>query len=112
MMVWPHSKLTQLAGECALESGGSSQSYVACAVLVGKSCLTLGEPVGCSPPGSSVHGISRVRIVEWVAVFFSRGSSQPRHQTHIPCIGKLVLHHPAARKGPCCVYFTTVVYFL
>ena len=54
-----------------------------CAVLVGKSCLTLCEPVGCSPPGSSVHGISRVRIVEWVAIFFSRGSSQPGNQTRM-----------------------------
>ena len=35
----------------------------------------------CSPPGSSVHGISQARILEWVAISFSRGSSQPRDQT-------------------------------
>ena len=36
--------------------------------------------VGCSPPGSSVHGISQARILKWVAVYFSRGSSRPRDQ--------------------------------
>ena len=39
-----------------------------------------------SPPGSSVHGISQARILEWVAIIFSRGSSQPRDQTCISCI--------------------------
>ena len=45
-------------------------------VLVAQSCLTLGEPMNCSPPGSSVHGILQARILEWVAIYFSRGSSQ------------------------------------
>ena len=44
-------------------------------VLVAKSCLTLCNPVDCSPPGSSVHGISQARILEWVAISSSRGSS-------------------------------------
>ena len=43
--------------------------------LVAKSCLTLCNPVDCSPPGSSVHGISLVRILEWVATSSSRGFS-------------------------------------
>ena len=47
----------------------------------------------CIPPGSSVHGISQTRILEWGAVPFSRGSSQPRDQTHISCIGRWVLYH-------------------
>ena len=38
---------------------------------------TLCDPMGCSPPGSSVHGILQARILEWVAISFSRGSSQP-----------------------------------
>ena len=38
------------------------------------------SPMDCSPPGSSVHGISQVRILEWLAISFSRGSSQPRNQ--------------------------------
>ena len=40
-----------------------------------------------SPPGSSVHGISQTRILEWVAIYYSRGSSQLRDQTHISCTG-------------------------
>ena len=43
-------------------------------------------PMDCSPPGSSVHGISQARIVEWVAISFSRGSSQPRYQTWVSYI--------------------------
>jgi len=40
----------------------------------------------CSPPGSSVHGISQARVLEWVAISFFRGSSRPRVQTHIFCL--------------------------
>ena len=50
-----------------------------------QSCLPLCDPVDCSPPGSSVHGISQARILERVAISFSRGSSQPRDQTSISC---------------------------
>ena len=41
-------------------------------------CLTLLDLMDCSPPGSSVHGIFQARILEWVAIFFSNGSSQPK----------------------------------
>ena len=47
---------------------------------------TLCDPVGCSPPGSSVNGILQARILEWVAVSFSRGSSQLRDRTQVSCI--------------------------
>ena len=40
----------------------------------------------CSPPGSSVHGISQARILKWVAITFSRGSSLPKDRTHISCV--------------------------
>ena len=43
-------------------------------------------PMDCSPPGSSVHEISQARILEWVAISSSRGSSWPRDQTHISCL--------------------------
>ena len=52
-------------------------------MLVTQSCLTLCDPVDCSPPDSSVHGILQARILEWVAIFFSRGSSQPRDRTQV-----------------------------
>ena len=57
---------------------------------------TVCEPMAHSLPGSSVHGILQVRIVEWVAIFFSRGSSQPRDQTSVSgnsCIGRQVLYN-------------------
>ena len=44
------------------------------------------NPVDCSTLGSSVHGISQARILEWIAISFSRGSCQPRDQSHISCI--------------------------
>ena len=53
------------------------------ACSVAKLCLTLCEPMDRSPPGSSVHGIFQTRILEWVAISYSRGSSQPRDLTHI-----------------------------
>ena len=56
-----------------------------CVFSVAQLCLTLCNPMDCSPPGSSVHGILQARILEWVAIFFSRGSSQPRDQTFIFC---------------------------
>ena len=47
-------------------------------VLVIQACLTLWDPMECSPSGSSVHGILQARIQEWVAISFSKGSSWPR----------------------------------
>ena len=47
------------------------------------------QPLGLYPPGSSVHGISQARILEWVAILFSRGSSRPRDQTQVYCIAGL-----------------------
>ena len=56
--------------------------YVQC-VLVAQSCLTLCDPMDCILPGSSVHGVLQARILEWVAISFSRGSFQPRDWTHV-----------------------------
>ena len=47
-------------------------------MLVTQSCLTLCNPIDCSPPGSSVRGVFQASILEWVAIPFSRGLSQPR----------------------------------
>ena len=51
-----------------------------------QSCPTLCNPTDCSPPGSSVHETLQARILEWVAIFSSTGSSQPRDQTCGSCI--------------------------
>ena len=61
-----------------------------------QSGLTLCDPMDCSPPGSSVHGILQARILEWIAMPFSRGSSQPRDEnsvSYVSCIGRRVLYH-------------------
>ena len=55
--------------------------------------------MNCSPPGFSVHGISRARIPEWVAISFSRGSSLSRDRTHVSCIGRQILYHRAIREA-------------
>ena len=60
---------------------------------VAKSCLTLCNPVDCSPSGSSVHGISQARILEWVAISCATGSSRSRDQTCISSIGRWILYH-------------------
>ena len=49
-------------------------------------CLTLCSPLDCSLPGSSVHGVSQATILQWVAISFSRGSSQPRDRTLLSCV--------------------------
>ena len=50
------------------------------------SCLTLCDCMDCNPLGSSVHGISQVRVLEWVAISYSRGSSQPRDRSSVSCV--------------------------
>ena len=53
------------------------------------------NPIDCSPPGPSVHGILQARILEWVAIPFSRRSSRSRDLTHISCIVRQILYHCA-----------------
>ena len=55
-------------------------------MLVTQSGPILCDPMDCNPPESSVHGILRARILEWVAIPFFRGSSWPRDQTQVSCI--------------------------
>ena len=69
--------------------------HVLCSV---QSCLTLNSSRDCNPPGSSVHESLQTRILEWVAMVFSRGSSQPRDWTcvsRVSCIGRRILYHCA-----------------
>ena len=67
-----------------------------------QSCLTLCKPIDCSPSSSYIYGISQARILEWVAIPFSRGSAWPRNRSHISCvscIGRQVLSqlsHPGS----------------
>ena len=69
--------------ECRIESESEVvQSY-----------LTLCNPVDCSLPVSSVHGILQARILEWVAIAFSRGSSRLRDGTQVSGMGGWILYH-------------------
>ena len=80
---------------------------VVCNAQLLQSCPSLCDPRDCGPPGSSVHGILQARILEWAAVPFSMGSSQPRDRTHIPAAPALqedsiLLSHqgnPLNRRG-------------
>ena len=67
---------------------------------VSQSCLTLCNPMGCSPPGSSAHGILQARILEWVAMPFSRGSSRPRDWTQDSCPAGRFITVWATRGAP------------
>ena len=70
--------------------------------LVLKSCLTLCDPMDCSPPGSFVRGILQARTLEWVAISCSKGSSQPRDQTRVSCLSCIcswILYHWATREA-------------
>ena len=68
-------------------------------MLITQSCLTLCEPMDCSPPSSSVHEIFQTRILEWVAISFSRGSSQPRDQTQVFCTAGRFFTNWATREA-------------
>ena len=87
---------------------------------VTQSCPTLCDPMDCSPQSSSVHGILQARVLEWVAISFSRGSSRPRDWTQVSCIAgrrfnlwatrealieaKLVLYYQAPNRTTVIIY--------
>ena len=82
-------------------SGHSFATYCFCCCLVAPSCPTLCDPVYCSPSGSSIHGIFQTRILERVAISYSRESSQNRDQTlvsHISFItGRFLTSEPLGK---------------
>ena len=69
-------------------------------MLITQSCLTLCNPMNYSPAGFSFHETLQARILEWVAISFSRGSSQPRHWTLGSCIADRFFTIWATRKAP------------
>ena len=68
-------------------------------VLVAQSCLTLCSPMDCSPQGSSAYGIFQARILEWVVISFSRGSSRSRDWSWVSCTAGRFLTDWATRKA-------------
>ena len=75
---------------------GNWWHYFACC-LAAKSCPTCFHTHGCLS-GSSIHGISQARILEWVATSFSRGSSQPTNWTWVSCPGRWTIYHNTRKK--------------
>ena len=69
--------------------------------LVPESCSPLWDPMDYSLPSFFIHGISQARILEWVALSFSRGSSRPRDQICTSDIGRGILHHLNHMRSPC-----------
>ena len=67
---------------------------------VSQSCPTLCDPMDCSLPGSSTHGIFKARVLEWVAVFFSRGPSRPRNWTLVFRIVGRRFYHLSRQGSP------------
>ena len=82
----------------------SSTLYAVVGVLSLGRVRLFHDPMDYIPPGSSVHGILQARILEWVAILFSRGSSQPRDQTHVTCVGRQILYYQASREASLPMY--------
>ena len=73
-----------------------SPTFETVIVVVVLSCSAVFDSEACSPPGSSVYGMSQARILEGAVISFSRGSSQSRDQTHVSCVsctGTWLLYH-------------------
>ena len=90
---WPCSQLLAFVSLVAVDILAQHRPWLlsgwrvnSCACMLSQLCPTLCDPMGCSLPGSSIHGISHARIVEWVAISFSREFSWPRDRTHISCV--------------------------
>ena len=73
-------------------------------VLAAQLCLTFCDPMDCSPPGSSVHGILLARILEWVAISFSRVSSRPWDRTRLSHIAGRLFTDWATREAQFCCF--------
>ena len=65
-----------------------------------QSCPTLCDPMYCSLPGSSLHGILQARVLEWIAISFSKGSSRPRDRTRVSRVPGRCFNLWATREAP------------
>ena len=90
-MGWKYKQTTDRERNANLKSmKRCSTSFII--LLIIQLCLTLCDSMDCSPSSSSVHGILQERLLEWVAIPFSRRSSQPRNQTQSPALKWLLYH--------------------
>ena len=96
-LIYRYSEVLQVP-QYLLTQGAPWESY-SYSCLVAKLCLTLLWPMDCNLPGSIVHGISQARILEWVTVSFSSGSSWPKDWTLVSCTGRRIPCHWAIREA-------------
>ena len=88
-------KKQQLELDMETQTGSQLQKeYVkaAAAAKSPQSCPALCDPTDGSPPGSLIPGILQARILEWIAISYSRGSFRPGDQTDVSCIGRWILY--------------------
>ena len=98
-------RLKQLETSRDVVNVNSKAFWVLVCVLVVQLCPTLCDPMYCNPLGCSIHGILQARILEWVAIPFSRGSSLPRDQTQVSCITGRFFTIWASREDPLSAYY-------
>ena len=77
---------------------------------VAQSCPTLCNPMDCSLSGSAIHGIFQARVLEWIAISFSRGSSRPRKRTQVSHIAGRHFTVWGTREAPNTQYLTIIIY--
>ena len=92
-------RLTAYMQTLPSEPQGKSHITYICCISIAQSCLTLWDPMDCSPPVSSIHGILQARILEWVAIPFSRGSSMTQGSNPSLLHCKWILYHWATREA-------------
>ena len=96
---WEFQMQSKRSNECS--SFATNSSKMSCVSAQSLSHVQLfAAPMDCSPPGSSVHGISQARVLEWVAIPFFRESSQPQDRTCVSWIGRQILYHWATCEAP------------
>ena len=76
-------------------------------MLVAQLHPILCDPMDCSPPGSSVHGILQARVLEWVAIPFSKVSSWPKNQAQVSCIADRFFTLWATKEAQLCILIIT-----
>ena len=103
------SHVFNVAEETVKNLGPWWHRYVCMYVLVAQSCLTFCDPMDCSLPGSSIRGIFQTRILEWVAISFSRRSSWPRDWTWVSCIVGRCFTIWATREVQMCLWLTDIL---
>ena len=86
MVQMNRNRITDTENKCMVTKGEGCCS-------IAKSCPTACDPMDCRLPSSSVHRIFQARILEWVAISSSRGSSRARDRTLTSCTGRQILYH-------------------